>query len=338
MLSLVSASAAHISLAPSSVGSGARITTTMKIPHGNGQNQYTSQIRVKLPRGLESAAPEDLGSCWMTNYTMYQLPEEDQWEGYHGSKVTHAPDTMVWTVTSPECALHTDHIMSVMLNLKIGCNFEDAVDPDLSPDGTHSVWNGQHTLWFRTEQHSNTLDQIWKWKDEGNDLFYLKPDEVSLWTGARAGGETVGEVSWNPPKGSTVMYGSAEETVKACPYMMIFAGSKCTHLDEDHPAGGMIWMGKYVPEVENMDEVRHEQQVIDLANEAALDAIELHLNEVGGYASKDDMHKALDVAIAALCMSALSAGLLLGLCLFRAANKKQFTAVLLGADIPTQKV
>ena len=80
--------------------------------------------------------------------------------------------------------------------------------------------------------------------------------------------------SWNPPYDSGV---------KACPYLFIYPGTRCS-LDHSGEAvvGGMNWMGSYLPPAENMGEVLHEQHVIDLATEAALTS---HETLEGLYAS-----------------------------------------------------
>jgi hypothetical protein len=88
-----------------------------------------------------------------------------------------------------------------------------------------------------------------------------------------------------------------------------------------------------------------EQHVLDLANEAALTAVEtqMALNEYASYASVKDAHddaeQALYIAIAALVVGAVGLGVLLGLCAFRLTAKKAFaehiSAVPLTSTMPT---
>merc|ERR550514_467605 len=136
--------------------------------------------------------------------------------------------------------------MSIAVQLKLGCNFNDQVQADYS--GSNSIWNGHHTLWFKIEQHSTT-----------NDALHV--NETYLWTGALMDGNGTSP-SWNPPSASGF---------KACPYLFIYPGSSCS-LDHsgEQKVGGMTWMGSYLPEAENQDAVLHEQHVIELATEAAL--------------------------------------------------------------------
>ena len=120
--------------------------------------------------------------------------------------------------------------------------------------------------------------------------------------------------------------------------------------------GGMEWMNAYVAPVENMGEVKHEQHVINLATEAALDAqesLEAKLaadtdllatkstvddlkSTVDLLATKstvddlkarlaklEDDNNTLNIAVAALALAATALGVISLLCVFRVSNKKQ---------------
>ena len=133
----------------------------------------------------------------------YDLAEEDRYES-HGSLVTTGPDKITFTADSLDDALHNDHLLNIPLQLKLGCSFKDQVQDDYS--GSNSVWQGQHTLWFKMEQFSSA--------DED-----LNHDKVSPWTGAQKDDAEGMSPSWNPPSASGV---------KACPYLIIYAGSRCS--------------------------------------------------------------------------------------------------------------
>ena len=102
----------------------------------------------------------------------------------------------------------------------------------------------------------------------------------------------------------------------------------------------MEWMGAYVAPVENMGEVKHEQHVINLATEAALDAQEsleaklLADTELlatksavddlkARLAKLEDDNNTLNIAVAALALAATALGVISLLCVFRVSNKKQ---------------
>ena len=115
----------------------------------------------------------------------------------------------------------------------------------------------------------------------------------------------------------------------------------------------MEWMNAYVAPVENMGEVKHEQHVINLATEAALDAqesLEVKLladtellatksavddlkarlakledddDLKARLAKLEDDNNTLNIAVAALALAATALGVISLLCVFRVSNKKQ---------------
>lgn len=266
----------------------------------------------------------------------YELAPEDRYTS-HGSLVTTGPDKVTWTADSLDDALHNDHLMNIGLQLKIGCSFRDQVRDDYS--GSNSIWQGQHTLWFKIEQHSSADDSL------------NHADGTSLWTGPQKDAADGTSPSWNPPSSSGY---------KACPYLVIHAGSRCS-LDHSGTAvtGGMEWMGAYVAPVENMGAVLHEQHVINLATEAALTsqesldgifasgaALTSTTNKVDGQSSDldalrvrvaklEDDNNTLNIAVAALALAAAGLGVISFLCVFRMSNKKQFAHSISGLPIVT---
>lgn len=334
MLSLLAhlAPLAHITMNPNyGGGSGGYFFTQMKVPHGEA-GMHTTQLVMDVPRGVSAVRPE-APPAWNVTVISYTLPEEEQYMS-HGRPVTTAPDKVIWQATTPEAALYTDHLMMIGLQLKLGCSYRDAVNTDYS--GSNSIWQGQRTLWFKVAQHSSHDDT-------------LAISKSSFWSGALADDPaTDGSPAWNPPE---------ESGLKACPYIFIHAGTRCAieHSGEAK-VGGLRWMGSYVPPEANQGEVRHVQHALELANEAALNAVEgiadiyAEQTEIDyltrtvdelrakdttqasdsafltGRVHKlgDDNQNALRVGLAALVLSALLTGVILGLCCFRCVAKESF--------------
>jgi hypothetical protein len=250
MIAALLSSPGHISVNPNyGAATGGYFAAKLKIPHGE-TGMHSVKFVLHVPRGVASARPSVPGG-WTVNVTEYDLAEEDRYES-HGHLVTKGPDKIIWTADSFEAALYTDHLMYLDLQLKLLCNFNDPVGDDYS--GSNSIWQGQHTLWFKMEQHSSNNELTFE------DTGFI--DHAALWTGALKDNDDGTSPSWNPP---------SDTGLKACPYLFIYAGTRCS-LDHsgEQVVGGMNWMGSYVEPVQNMDEVMHEQHVIDLATEAAL--------------------------------------------------------------------
>jgi len=319
-LSVIGVSA-HVSMVPNYGGeSGGYMYSAIKVPHGE-KGMHTTRMVVHVPRGVLSARPE-VPSGWNVTVINYDLAEEDRYLS-HGNPVTTAPDQIIFQAETPAAALYTDHLMLIGLQLKIGCSFRDQVTSDYS--GSNSIWQGQYTLWFKVEQHSSYDNS-------------LLVEKSSLWTGALLDGEDGSSSSWNPPHGAGV---------KACPYIFIYPGGRCSidHSGES-VVGGLTWMGNYIDPVENQKEVKHEQHVIELATEAALTAQE-NLDEL--YAEEhelaameltvaaltaridsleDDKDNLLLLAVVAVALSAALAGVFVGLCCFRVTAKSSFARVI----------
>lgn len=331
-LLLVSSSSAHVSLVPNSgAASGGYFQTSIKIPHGHKNAQgvgiHTTKMVLHVPKGILSIKPEPPVG-WTVESTTYDLAPEDRYTS-HGNLVTTGPATITFTAPSLDEALHNDHLMLIGLQLKIGCSFKDQVRDDYS--GSHSIWQGQHTLWFKVDQYSS-------------DGAVTHSDDHSPWTGALKDNAEGQSPSWNPP---------SDSGHKACPYLFIYAGSRCG-LDHsgEQVTGGMEWMNAYVAPVENMGEVKHEQHVINLATEAALDAQEAldtkYAADTDLLATKstvadlkarvaklEDDNNTLNIAVAALALAATALGVLSLLCVFRVSNKKQFAHSISGLPVVT---
>jgi uncharacterized protein YcnI len=293
---------------------------------------HTTKMVVHVPKGILSIKPEPPAG-WTVESSTYDLAPEDRYTS-HGNLVTTGPNKITFTADSISEALHNDHLMLIGLQLKIGCSFKDQVQDDFS--GSHSIWQGQHTLWFKVDQYSSDGNS-----SSGN---LLHADGHSPWTGALKDNAEGQSPSWNPP---------SDSGHKACPYLFIYAGSRCS-LDHSGEAvtGGMEWMNAYVAPVENMGEVKHEQHVINLATEAALDAQEsldtkyatdadvlATLNTVDGLQARvaklEDDNNTLNIAVAALALAATALGVISLLCVFRVSNKKQFAHSISGLPIVT---
>jgi hypothetical protein len=116
----------------------------------------------------------------------------------------------------------------------------------------------------------------------------------------------------------------------------------------------MEWMNAYVEPVENMGSVLHEQHVITLATEAALDAQEsldiatgaalvTATNTFNDQASDlrarvtelEGDNATLVIAVVGLALASAAVGVLSLLCVFRLSNKKQFAHSISGLPIVT---
>ena len=331
-LLIASSPMAHISMVPNyGAASGGYFMTHVKIPHGHG-DLHTSKMILHVPRGIASVRPE-APHGWSVNITTYDLAPEDRYVS-HGTAVTTGPDKVIWTANSLDAALFDDHLGLIALQLKLLCSFNDPVADDYS--GSNSIWQGQHALWFKIEQHSSA--------DEA-----LAIDHTALWTGALKDNDDGTSPGWNPPYDSGV---------KACPYLFVHPGTSCS-LDHSGEAvvGGMNWMGAFLPPAENMGEVMHEQHVIDLATEAALTSqetleglyasgaalkattttLDTHASAIDDFAARvaklEDDNNTLNIAVGALALAAAALGIIVVLCFFRCTNKKQFAHSISGLPI-----
>ena len=211
-LLLASSSSAHVSLVPNyGAASGGYFQTSIKVPHGHS-GVHTTKMTLHVPRGIVSIKPEQPAG-WSVTTTTYELAEEDRYES-HGSLVTTGPDKITFEADSLDDALHNDHLMNIGLQLKLGCSFKDQVQDDYS--GSNSVWQGQHTLWFKVDQFSSADDGL-NHGDAGH----------SPWMGALKDDADNMSPSWNPP---------SDSGLKACPYLFIYAGSRCS-LDHSGTSG-----------------------------------------------------------------------------------------------------
>ena len=168
-LLLASSAHAHITMNPNyGADSGGYMMTHIKVPHGH-RGLHTTKFVLHVPRGVASARPE-VPAGWSVAVAEYDLAEEDRYTS-HGNPVTTGPDKITWTADTTEAALDDKHLMNIGLQLKLLCSFNDPVGDDYS--GSNSIWQGQHTLWFKIEQHSSA---------EGS--LVVDPAHIYRWSGA----------------------------------------------------------------------------------------------------------------------------------------------------------
>lgn len=233
MLGIVSNLLTHITLSPSyGASSGMYFMTHIKVAHGQ-TGMRTVGLELSLPQGVASARPE-VPSGWTVNVTTYELSLQDQ-NVSHGE--TTAPDKITWTATAHTDGISDNNLLYIGLQLKLLCSFNDPVQTDGS--GSQSIWQGQHTLWFKIKQH----------------LLSESESKTIDWSAAlqdRADGTSP---PWN------------DFNLKPCPYLFIHAGDTC---EWNNSSDGMYWMGFYTPPTPNRKPVLHEQHVIDLMTELSI--------------------------------------------------------------------
>jgi uncharacterized protein YcnI len=321
---------AHISMNPNyGAATGGYFLTSMKIPHGH-HGMYTSRLVVNVPRGIASVKPE-VPAGWNVSVESYDLAEEDRYES-HGNLVNTGPDKIIFQATHPSYAVHNDHLMMIDLQMKLGCSFRDQVGTNYS--GSNSVWQGQHTLWFKVEQSSSHYGS-------------LAISDMSPWAGALADHADGSSPTFYPPSSTGL---------KACPYLFFYAGTRCSveHSGEQ-VTGGMTWMNSYVAPVANQASVMHEQHVIELATEAALTSQEslasvyANQDELATVEStlsslkdrvkalEDDQNMTLSVALVGLVLSAVLSGFAVGLCIFRISAAAQFARVISAVPLMSER-
>ena len=149
MFGIVVSLLTHITLSPNyGASSGMYFMTHIKVPHGQ-TGMHTVGLELSLPRGIASARPE-VPPGWTVNVTTYELSLQDQYVS-HGKTVTTAPDKIAWTAGTHTDGISDNNLLYIGLQLKLLCSFDDPVQTDYS--GSNSIWQGQHTLWFKIEQH-----------------------------------------------------------------------------------------------------------------------------------------------------------------------------------------
>ena len=232
MLGIIASLPTHITLSPSyGASSGMNFMTHIKVPHGEAGMQ-TVGLELSLPQGIASARPE-VPPGWTVNVTTYELSPQDQYVT-HGETVTTVPDKITWTATTHTDGISDNNLLYIGLQLKLLCSFNDPVQTDGS--GSQSIWQGQHTLWFKIKQH----------------LLSQSESKTIDWSAALQDRADGSSPPWNPP---------SDSNLKPCPYLFIHAGDTC---EWNNSSGGMFWMGFYTPPTPNRKPVLHEQHVIDL--------------------------------------------------------------------------
>ena len=288
----------HITMVPNSgAEAGTYFATALKIPHGH-TGMYTSKLVLRVPHGVLTVRPE-VPHGWNVTIQHRQL-SEDEYYSSHGRQITTAPDLITWNAETHESTLYTDHLMLLHLQLKLGCTYTDP--------SSASLWQGEHTLWFQVEQHSSY---------EGN----THSEEVYLWTGTQQD-----DGASSPPWSAT----TAPE--RPCPYLFFYAGNRCTTA-EGTTTGITNWFGTTVPTVPDQEAVTTVEHVKSLLNEAVLNAREEAQDGGGaaGMATQARVDDVAAVAILALVVSLLLAGILTGLCCFRIVDRTRFSTVVAAA-------
>ena len=232
MLCIIASLPIHITLSPSyGASSGMDFMTHIKVPHGEA-GMHTVGLQLSLPQGIASVRPQ-VPSGWTVNVTTYELSPQDQYVT-HGETVTTAPDKITWTAKTHTDGISENSLLYIGLQLKLLCSFNDPVQTDSS--GSQSIWQGQHTLWFKIKQH----------------LLSSQESKTIDWSTALRDRADGSSPPWNPP---------SDSNLKPCPYLFIHAGDTC---EWNNSSGGMYWMNFYTPPTPNRKPVLHEQHVIDL--------------------------------------------------------------------------
>ena len=294
----VSSAWAHVTLEPNSgFAAGNYFAAAIKVPHGH-TGMYTSSLKLYIPNGIKSAVPE-IPAGWNCTITTKQLPVNEQYMS-HGSLVTTAPDTILWEAETAEDTVSNVHLLMMVVQFSLGCSFND--------NKTASMWQGQHTLWFRVEQHSSSLGG-------------LHEESTHFWTGTQK----------DRADGSSPAWSATTAPEQPSPYIFFYPSTTC--------AGGISWFGRNIPAPAQPDLVRSVQQARSIANEELLEALEdnsvLNLQDLDGL--KNDYARAIVISSIALALGALAFGIFLALVCLRIFDKKGFSKLVFTDSMPATK-
>ena len=283
----VSSAWAHVTMEPNSgFAAGSYFATAIKVPHGH-YGMYTSSLKLYVPNGIMSAVPE-IPAGWNCTITTRQLPVNERYMS-HGSLVTTAPDTILWEAETAEDTVSNAHLLMILVQFSLGCSFND--------NKTASMWQGQHTLWFRVEQHSSSLGG-------------LHEESTHFWTGTQK----------DRDDGSSPAWSATTAPEQPSPYVFFYPSTSCA-------GGGISWFGRNIPAPAQPDLVRSVQQARSIANEELLEALEdnsvLNLQDLDGL--KNDYARAIVISSIALALGALAFGIFLALVCLRIFDKKGFS-------------
>ena len=281
----------------SGFAAGSYFATAIKVPHGHS-GMYTSSLKLYIPNGIKSAVPE-IPAGWNCTITTRQLPVNEQYMS-HGSLVTTAPDTILWEAETAEDTVSNAHLLMIVVQMSLGCSFND--------NKTASMWQGQHTLWFRVEQHSSSLGG-------------LHEESTHFWTGTQK----------DQDNGFSPLWSATTYPVQPSPYIFFYPSTSC--------AGGISWFGRNIPPPAQPDLVRSVQQARSIANEELLEALEdnsvLNLQDLDGL--KNDYARAIVISSIALALGALAFGIFLALVCLRIFDKKGFSKLVFTDSMPATK-
>lgn len=215
----------------------------------------------------------------------------------HGKTITTGPASIVYQASTAADALDDKHLMTIQFQTKMGCSFTTA-------DSTNTKWQGEYTLWWPTKQHYSAP----------GSLDIIATDE---WTGIPASENA----AW------------ATATPKPCPYTFIYSNDKCVD-EQDKSQVGMLWNQELVPVAANQDEVKNIEHVKSLMNEQMLDLNETftgRLEALDRISTHYDLH--LATSIAAITLSSVSFGMLVGFVIARLTCPKKQYASMLGVPL-----
>ena len=229
----VQQAAAHVTLSPNYGGAaGNYFAFDVKIPHGQTQkddndndvDMDTTKIEITVPHGVLSVKPEAV-------YGWDIAIVERDIVSYlsHEVMISKAPATITYTArcenggdNGATCTnddhggLDNNHLMLLSMQVKLGCDFGVDVNGVETSDAT--VWEGQHTVWWRVKQWAST---------EGTNDGNVATDAHMDWKGVAKGSE-----AWSSHSGP-----------KPSPYLFIYSDDACT--GPDHSGGdtsnGMRW-------------------------------------------------------------------------------------------------
>ena len=213
----------HIIMSPSyGAASGSDFTTELTVINDEHHSDVdTTKLVMHLPYGLVSVQPE-VPFGWFVNMTK------------------DVPETITWTASSNEFALQANYVLKVGIKMRLSCEFSDPVQDNHT--GSNSLWQGQHTLWFKVEQHHSD-------------------NNVTLFTVTLKDKDDGTSPLWSP---RTVHFDASELS----PYVFFYSGEDCNY------GKGMHWMGEYIAPSTNRKQVLSEQRVLDLVTQTAITAEE----------------------------------------------------------------
>jgi len=318
----VQQAAAHVTLSPNYGGAaGNYFAFDVKIPHGQ-TDMDTTKIEITVPHGVLSVKPEAVYGWDITTVERDVVPYLS-----HGDTVSKAPATITYTarcdngVNGATCpnddhgGLDNNHLMLLSMQVKLGCDFGVDVNGVETSDAT--VWEGQHTVWWRVKQWAST-----KGTNDGN----VATDAHMDWKGVAKGSE-----AWQTHHGP-----------KPSPYLFIYSDDACTGLDHSggDTSNGMRWgvSGEVIPPVKDQDPIKTKAELLSLMNEEMLEMEEkfTKLNTDMDQRISDiqtDKNEIKHCAIIALCVACILMVAFLTLCIFRVSKPQHFREYLLSVPL-----